>query len=341
MLTLEDIARNLKRKKDATLYPRGRKNLEEFFPYISDYFPLEMMASPNARVYNLAPRGVKVSERQVLRPSNLAATKDTSKLICYSNLLVGHAHLGFFFDGGRVIHEYVNTIINHIRSTDVTVDSAVTEVITEQLVLVLIKKGRRRIINYEDIVEYIRYAYSNHVTVRTVDISVLTTAEQITLAQRATVIITPEGGISFFCAFSRLHSTAIIPGHYDMDLDVTTHLESTFWDTYDVVDVMYYFPDRETELVFEGKWAKRKGKKRGKGGGKRMAAGIIPGGDSGSNSSSSNYTLPYLPGEYRDLMSLQLNMSSFHRYIDAALHKAEHSFNFISPLPFARPFRHD
>jgi hypothetical protein len=279
VLTYE-TAKNLKKQKkrsgkpNTELYLRGKKFLDEYIGYISDLVPLELKYEN--KTYDLTTSSV---------------TK-TSNMICYSNLLVGHSFLGLNFDSGRVIHSFLNTVVTRISTNYPSVQRAISTPLKEQLVLVLLKHGRRRIKNAKMITQYIQDVFK--VRVKGIDPSKMNTRDQILLAQRATVIITPEGGISFFCIFARIHASIIIPGHYELDETKIVHMERFFWDEFEELDMIYYYPDNVTELVLERpKWRQNK---------------------------------PLGNGDFRDYNNIVLNVSRFLPYVEGALHKAEHTF---------------
>lgn len=315
VLTLEDIARNLKRKKDKTLYPRGRRILEKYFSYISDLAPIEMMAPQHEQVFNLA----QYKNFHKLNPQlfDNGEAPAESNILCFSNLLIGHSHLGLGYDQGRVVHSFMDAIFTQIKLKSALVTVAMETPISEQLVLVLVKNGRRRIINTDEVIASIREQFHG-VKVLPVDVATMRTEEQVQLAQRATVIISPEGGISFFCAFARLHASAIIPGHYDAKLNTIVHMEKFFWDVFDQIDVIYYFPDVDTELVYEPLIeAKRK----------------YPGGQGSLTPEAvvnRSFGIAGVPvGRMRDYMSIYLNMTRLMPFVETAIYRSAHTFNIL------------
>ena len=292
VLSLEDLARNLLKRRDKSLHARGHRFLEEFFGYISDLTPIEMLK--HSHQYDLRSQGTQGMVA-------IDVHEDPSKFTCFSNLLVGHAVTGLHFDSGRVVHHFVDTILTHAASVSDLVREAVTKPMQRQLVVVILKRGRRRIVNVGSVINRIRRVFG--VSVKAIDPAELSTMQQIAIAQQATVIITPEGGISFFCIFARPGATAIIPGHYDLEKQDVEHMEQFFWENFDPIHVMYYYPDNETELVFDKKRTPNR---------------------------------PLKSGEYRDYTSVKVNLDRFMSYVEGALHRAEHIFGLADGSYVAR-----
>lgn len=190
---------------------RGRKFLNFFTSLISDYKLLDLSQS---------------------------FPKLSSDYICVSKLLVGHGRMGLAFDQGRAWPDFIKTCIQSAASKWRNVREAVSMPITKQKIIVLQKHGRRRLLNHNELVRDLRNTFN--VDVDSVDPSKLPLPEQVALAQRATVIISPCGGISFFSAFLRKHTSTVFIGYWDTGSNSSRNMEEPFWKWLPHLTDLYY-----------------------------------------------------------------------------------------------------
>lgn len=125
------------------------------------------------------------------------------------------------------------------------VQNAVAQKITKHHVVVLEKKGRRRILNHDALVKHLRSLYTSVVSVEP---SALSLAEQFVVAQKTTVLVTPSGAMSYLAAFMRPGAAAVFVGHWDPSKNTSDHLDQVFW-RHDFTLTDLYYDVRKDEVT--------------------------------------------------------------------------------------------
>lgn len=95
------------------------------------------------------------------------------------------------------------------------------------LILFIEEKGRRRIMNIQELAEMARDAF--RVETLVLDPSILSFPEQVKITQKATVTFSPCGGISFFNAFLRRGAAAVITDFWNPSTNASVSLDGGFW----------------------------------------------------------------------------------------------------------------
>ena len=147
--------------------------------------------------------------------------------VCVNRLLVGHSRLGLSADRGEAWPDLISLIMQRAAQRWNEVKAAASAPLTEQLIVVLEKEGRRRVLNSKELAVSMQSVFN--VSVVSVDPGSLSLASQIKIAQRATVIVSPCGGISFFTSFMRPHTATVIVGYWDPISGRSKNMEEFFW----------------------------------------------------------------------------------------------------------------
>jgi hypothetical protein len=162
--------------------------------------------------------------------------------------------------------------------------------IQSQLLVFIRKVGRRGFLNLDILDEKSRDFFGVETIV--INPGEMTLAEQISIAQRATVTFSPLGGISYFNAFLREGATAIIADFWHPFAETSVTLDGYFWDRILSGHQTLRYTVEESEIVIE---------------------------PPGSGTVKTWW-------DYRDHGATMLDLKRAMRLIDHALYKAEHVF---------------
>jgi len=168
--------------------------------------------------------------------------------------------------------------------------------IQTQLLVFIRKVGRRGFLNLDMLVETSRDVFGVETIV--INPGEMTLAEQISVAQRATVTFSPLGGISYFNAFLREGATAIVADFWHPFAETSVTLDGYFWDRILSGHQTLRYTVKESEIVIEP-----------------------PG----------NATLKTW-WDYRDHGATMLDLERAMRLIDHALYMTEHVFQIKTPI---------
>jgi hypothetical protein len=125
----------------------------------------------------------------------------------------------------------------------------------------------------------------------------MTIAEQISVAQQATVTFSPCGGISYFNAFLRDGATAIVADYWDVNENASVNMDGWFWDRIISGHQTLRYSVKESDIVIEP-----------------------PG-----NATAKRWT------DYKDYGATMLDLERAMHLIDRGLYMAEHVYNIESP----------
>ena len=169
----------------------------------------------------------------------------TRRFTCIPNVLVGQAELGLYFDKGYAWRSFKKSVFKHLKIIDQGINNVLNTPSTERkhLVVVIIKKGRRHVINTDYLVNNLQRMFD--VEIVAVNPITLPFHRQIELALRATVIITPAGGISWFASFAAPKCAVIFFGQWSKTTNSSNHMEVFFWQQVDDILDYYYEPKLE------------------------------------------------------------------------------------------------
>lgn len=118
-----------------------------------------------------------------------------------------------------------------------------------QLLVFIRKVGRRGFLNLDMLVEKSRDFFGVETIV--INPGEMTLAEQISVAQRATVTFSPLGGISYFNAFLRKGATAIVADFWHPFAETSVTLDGYFWDRILSGHQTLRYTVKESEIVIE------------------------------------------------------------------------------------------
>jgi hypothetical protein len=199
---------------DTAPYRRARKFLSDMAQVISDHPIGEMFVDPLYR---------QVSSRDQATGDSGPRRRHT----CFTSLLTGHSQTGFSQDAGRYFAPLSDYMLQRAMALFPSVREAANIKHSRQRVVVIKKVGRRAILNVEELVHHLKRTFD--VKVDVVNPAGMDLHEQMALALSSTLILTPEGGISFISAFVRARTPVIFVGHWVPSRNISDHLDWHVW----------------------------------------------------------------------------------------------------------------
>lgn len=174
-------------------------------------------------------------------PGSHPPNPSSPRFVCVRHLLAGHSRTGMHFDNGAAWPHFVSASLQGASALWPSVRAAIHKDLSSlpPLILILEKKGRRRVINHDDIVSHLKKAFPQ-ASVESVDPALLSFADQISLAQQVAVLVSPCGGISFFAMFLRSGSSAIFLGYWDDASKRSVNMEGWLWRHLPGLHELYY-----------------------------------------------------------------------------------------------------
>jgi len=173
------------------------------------------------------------------RAPDAANALTQKRYTCMRHLLAGHAKLGIGFDRDFAWSSFVEAALSRARGMWPEAWHALGPLDPGRRLIVVVKKeGRRQVLNHDALVAGLRDSFSSDpvkqsllgsVDVLSVDPASLSLAEQIALCQRADLVITPCGGISFFASFLQQGKAAIFIGYWDTHSKRSENMEGFLW----------------------------------------------------------------------------------------------------------------
>lgn len=116
--------------------------------------------------------------------------------------------------------------------------------------IAVVRKGgghhSRDIVNFDEVARRLAERFAP-IEVAVLDVAAMAPREQIAAAQSATVLVTPEGSVSFLALFLPDRSAAIFFDHWDPVHRGSVHMESYLWQHCSWIRDMYY-PVRREEV---------------------------------------------------------------------------------------------
>lgn len=225
----------------------------------------------------------------------LFSSSSKNRHVCVSNLLAGHGRLGLKTDRGFAWNEFIESALSRASNIWPLLRIEQELPLNSQRILVLIKHGRRSMLNYDEVVLYLRHVFG--VPVQSVDPSNLSLEEQLILAQQTTVLVTPCGGISFFGAFLRKGASLVVLGFWNPDTNSSNNMEDFVWRHNTRLSASLYYDVRFEETI------------------------ILPPG---------NVTRMSFE-DFRNYGAITVNVKRMARVVDSALQFAEHGLNLQTP----------
>jgi hypothetical protein len=188
--------------------------------------------------------------------SSVLSNHSGSHLTCLRHLLVGSGNLENlnYRPDVNIIgswQEFIKEILEGWRrELGIGTEESFPPPTKAHLLVFLRKRGRRRFLNLDMIVEEAKKRFSEVETIL-IDPAEMTLVEQISMAQRATVTFSPCGGTSFFNAFLRDGTTAIIADYWDKARNRSTSMEGYFWDRVTSHQTMRYKVEKSEITIIE------------------------------------------------------------------------------------------
>ena len=195
-----------------------------------------------------------------------------NRYTCVRHLLAGHGSLGLRFDRDFAWSSFIDTAIHRAKHVwPQAWENQVSPPPSRRLILVVKKDGRRRILNHESLVERLQAHFSDGaqadevssatsnanrpsgrwlqgVDVISIDPAALSLPEQIALCQKADLVITPCGGISFFASFLPKGKAAIFLGYWDTETNRSENMEGFLW-RYVTRQVTFFYDVKKDEIT--------------------------------------------------------------------------------------------
>ena len=152
--------------------------------------------------------------------ANASGDADDAALVCVEQLVVGHGLNGMYWQG-RDWPLFIDHVTRHFAP-----DTRATR--PQQLsILVTRKTNRRRIVNFDAVVAYLRRAFD--VPVDVWEPHTLPFEEQVRRVRSYPVLVTPCGGISFVSPFMAAGSSAVYVDFFDARWNTTAPMEEYVW----------------------------------------------------------------------------------------------------------------
>jgi hypothetical protein len=165
-------------------------------------------------------------------------------------MLAGHGYIGLLYDKGFALNDFVDYMLETAKQKSHKVRKAMADPITQHQILVIKKDGRRGILKTEALTKRLTKTYP-HANVLCLDPSRLSLMDQIELAQRTTVLLTPPGGVSYFAFFLRARATAVFTGVWHPGSKKGYILEVSVWEYFNRITSLYYDIKNEAEVTIE------------------------------------------------------------------------------------------
>lgn len=145
---------------------------------------------------------------------------------------------------------FIDTMVTEWRKRlDGKAQALAVKPIEAQLLVFVRKVGRRGFLNLDELVEKARLCFGVETIV--INPGEMSIAEQISVAQRATVTFSPLGGISYFNAFLREGAIAIVADFWHPHKNASATLDGYFWDRILSGHQTLRYPVREDEIFIE------------------------------------------------------------------------------------------
>jgi hypothetical protein len=290
------------------MWQRARRLLNTLSALISDHALEEMDVHSTYALYradddNSTDYGIRCDVH--CRCSNKVPPprQADARYVCFRNLLVGHSLLGAMNrqDLGLGWSRFCDYIIQRAMRRWPAV-AAASRPLAKQRILILEKTGRRRILNVQELAAYLRGAFAVEVVViRPADLPL---EDVIAEFLSSSVVVTPQGGISFNAAFARARSSVVFLNVWSPTHNSATSLERFFWEhAHRLVD--FYYDVRQPEIT------------------------ILPPGNTTNPSES----------DFNTHGSVTVNLARMGRVVASALTSAEHELEIPAPS-FSKHMNH-
>ena len=149
-----------------------------------------------------------------------SASLSDSGVVCMEQLVMGHGLSGMYWQG-RDWPLFVDWMVEQFPAS-------VRGTRPQQLsILVTRKVNRRKIINFDEMIDYLRSLFDMPVDVWEPD--QLSFHEQIRTVRQYAVLVTPCGGISFVSPFMAAGSSVVYIDWFDPRWNATTAMEEYLW----------------------------------------------------------------------------------------------------------------
>jgi hypothetical protein len=230
------------------LWTRARRNLFKLAGLVSDHPIEEIDVHPSYATYQRNENGTTRDYgvhcdhnnklRECLCLNRIPVQQVDARYVCFRNLLAGHSLLGatshdFGFGWSRFSDYILQRAIHRWP-----IVAAASQPLVKQRILVFDKTGRRRILNTQAIVDYLKAAFEVEVALIRPD----NLATEVCIAEtlQSSVILTPIGGISFGVAFARARSSVVFVTTWDPDKKIAYSFERHIWEQAHRFNDFYY-----------------------------------------------------------------------------------------------------
>ena len=145
---------------------------------------------------------------------------DASALVCLEQVVMGHGLNGMYWQG-RDWPLFIEHINQHFPpDTQSTRPHALSILVTR-------KTNRRKVVNFDEMVDYLRQVF--HVPVDVWEPDQLPFDEQVRTVRQYSVLVTPCGGISFVSPFLYPGASVVYVDWFDASWNTTSQMEAYIW----------------------------------------------------------------------------------------------------------------
>uniref|UniRef100_A0A7S3AW65 Glycosyltransferase 61 catalytic domain-containing protein n=1 Tax=Haptolina ericina TaxID=156174 RepID=A0A7S3AW65_9EUKA len=177
----------------------------------------------------------------------LAHLRRQPQLVCFNKLLVGSAFDAFNSDA---LNDGKEPLLALYRARVLAWHGVhPTAVPKKHRILLVQKKGKRSIANFDDVQEYVTTRYRSLARIATTSFNDLTMARQLELVSQTSIAVSPCGGVSMILPFLPEGAYAVLMNYMIGPKDVRRHgecdgcswtMEAELWRHVRHVNKMYY-----------------------------------------------------------------------------------------------------
>ncbi|GJN94333.1 hypothetical protein Rhopal_007407-T1 [Rhodotorula paludigena] len=163
--------------------------------------------------------------------SSVSPDDQSSGHVCFRHLLVGTARLGMGYPSEHLWPRFLAELKRGAGLSPALGPK-------KQRITILVKHGRRTILNYAEVEHGLRSRFG--VEVEAVDPAEMGLVEQLQYMQETTVVVSPCGGVSFSAIFLPKGASPVFVDYWDVRYNTTSQMERFIYTSNDNITPFYY-----------------------------------------------------------------------------------------------------